>query len=93
MPDSDPETKYYDKDGHEIWKCTYCPKTYRTSGSTTVGIEHWTDFDPTKGHGLEKHSTRDVAMTKQQLSIKHALELAEARKQKRRRLDGDEWAT
>lgn len=43
MPDEDPETRYYDSQGNEIWRCGYCDKSYRVSGSTTPCIDHLTD--------------------------------------------------
>lgn len=43
MPDDDPETRYFDENGNEVWRCAYCDKAYRVSGSTTPCIDHLTD--------------------------------------------------
>jgi len=84
MPETDPQTRYYDEAGHEEWRCRYCEKRYRTSGSSSGPSNHLISF-----HKLELGSKRSAKALNIQISLDKAIAQAAAAPQKRRRPDTD----
>lgn len=83
MPDSDPNTVYFNKQNHSIWKCHYCPRVYRESGGTRIISRHLKE-----NHQIYEDSKREERQKLVQQSIQQAMATAElsASSYKRRRL-------
>jgi hypothetical protein len=82
MTNEDMQTKYYDNDGKEIWKCKYCPSTYLLSGRTSGPAKHVVGK-----HSLLAGDGPDARAKRIQSSLETAFAIAEANPQKRHRLD------
>lgn len=82
MPDKDINTRYFNGEGFEIWKCHYCPKMYRVSGGTTIVSKHLLET-----HNIPDNSPRGIEAKRKQLSLEQAEQIAKENPQKRRKLN------
>lgn len=76
-----PSETVYHKGQWVYWRCQYCPREYRESGSTTIIANHL------KSHNV--HCEKDQTATNQQLNILTAFQHGEHSQAKRRRINDD----
>lgn len=83
MPDSNPQTMYYNDQGHPIWKCMHCSRVYKESGGTRIVIRHLRQF-----HSIDMTSPRQEKRKRVGGAIEKAMgRAAETGGYKRRRLE------
>src|ERR1700712_2787172 len=64
MPDSDPETQYFNRTTRKLeWRCRYCTRQYTINGGTRAIMGHL------KTHKIQENSTRATRAINQQVSI------------------------